>query len=323
MVNRSESHGNRGFALVVVVLVLLLVTALAAEMVFTVRTGIEEARQAKQNMISRGLAMAGINLALFHLVDHPVDLAEEEPYILGTTSSVYLDTGKVDFRMTSESGKIDLNKGSKGLLRLFLEQQGYDLDEQEILVDSMQDWKDKDDLHRLNGAESEYYETLTPPYLPENSSFVEPSEIFLVRGSEKLRDRINPLDFFTIYNRGGRINFNMLSPGMLYVLLDGDEERVQQYYDLQDDGVLHGAAQAQLILDDNYAMWQPYLVYSKGQNKYYTIVATGFAGAREPDENDSNVDPEKKYSGWRIRLLLSRTGKAFRYIRWSEESIVE
>jgi hypothetical protein len=126
-----------------------------------------------------------------------------------------------------------------------------------------------------------------------------------------------------VYNRGGRINFNMLSSGMLSILTGGDEERIRQYYELQDDGVLFGATQAQLILDDNYAMWQPYLVYSKGNNQYYTVVATGFAGIREPDENGNSVGNKKEYSGCRIRLLVNLRGKAFRYIRWSEESVVE
>lgn len=319
----NQPHKDHGFALVVVLMVLLLVTALAAEMIFTVRTGVQEGRQTKQNAISRGLAKAGINLALFHLVDKPIDINEDNPYISGANNSVYLSTGKVDFQVISESGKIDLNKINRALLSQFLEQYGYDLEEKEIFIDSMQDWIDNDDLHRLNGAESEYYEALTPPYKPKNSPFTDPSELFMVRGAEKLVGKIDPTDFFTIYNPSNRINFNMLSASMLYTVTSGDLQRIQQYHELKGEGLHLSAIHAQLILDDNYALWQPFLAYSKGKNQYYTAIATGFAGFVNLDESSETVNSNKKNIGCRIRLLLGLTGNRFRYIRWSEESIVE
>jgi general secretion pathway protein K len=323
MKNDTWTHKDQGFALVVVLLVLLLVTGLAAELVFTVRTGVQEGVQAKQNTMSRSLAKAGINLALFHLVDIPLELTDDEPYIPGAINSVYLATGKVDFQLISESGKMDLNKINPDLLKAFLEQQGYDHDEQEVLIDSMQDWIDNEDLQRLNGAEREYYETLTVPYMPKNGPFTDSSELFLVRGAEKLVGKINPADFFTIYNPKGLINFNTLSTGMLHTLTSGDAARVQQYAELKSEGVVLEAVHAQLILDEDYAMWQPYLAYSTGRNKYYTAIATGFAGVSEVDENGDSGVNIKKQAGCRVQLLLGLTGKTFRYIRWSEESIVE
>ncbi len=318
-----KTDQNQGFALVVVIMVLLLVTALAAEMIFTVRTGIQEGRQTKLNTINRGLAKAGINLALFYLADQPLEFAEDGPYIPGAITSVYLDTGKVNFQTISESGKINLNTINRPLLSQFLEQQGYEPDEQEILIDSMEDWIDNDDLHRLNGAENDHYEALPVPYQAKNGPFTDPSEILLVRGAEKLIGKINPTDFFTIYNPSGQINFNMLSPSMLHTITSGNEERIQQYHELKNESISLGADHAQLILDENYAIWQPYLVYSKGNNQYYTATATGLAGVINIDEHSDSVINNKKHSGWRIQLLLSQTKNTFHYIRWSEGSIVE
>lgn len=307
----------------VVLMVLLLVTALAAEMIFTVRTGVQEGRQAKQISISRGLAKAGVNLALFHLTDKPINLNDDQPYRQDANNSVYLSTGKVDFQVLSESGKIDLNKINRPLLSQFLGQYNYDMDEQEIFIDSLEDWIDSDDLHRLNGAESEYYETLPIPYQPKNGPISDPSEVLMVRGAEQLIGMIDPTDFFTLYNPSGRINFNMVSASMLYTMTSGDPHRIQQYHDLKNEGLLLNATHAQLILDDNYGEWQSFLAYSKGKNQYYTVVATGYAGVVDIDENGEAVDNEKKYAGCRIRLLLGLTGNKFRYIRWSEENIVE
>lgn len=323
MAQDAQVHNDHGFALVVVLLVLLLVTGLAAELVFTVRTGVQEGVQVKQQTLSRGLAKAGVNLALFHLLDTPVGFAEDGPYIQGTTRSVYLQTGNVEFQIVNESGKMDLSHINRPLLSQFLEQQGYPPDEQEILIDSMQDWIDTDDLHRLNGAEDEYYETLTVPYKAKNGPFTDPAELLMVRGAEKLHGRMNPADFFTLHNPGGRINFNGLTPSLLHTLVSGDEERIQQYNELKEEGVALQAVHAQLILDGDYAMWQPYLVYSTGKNRYYTVTATGFAGAGNLDEKNDSSDTVEKHQGCRIRLVLELRGNTLRYIRWSEESIVE
>ncbi len=323
MTNRQKNTPDQGFALVVVIMVLLLITAIAAEMIFTVRTGIQEGRQAKQNSIGRGLAKAGVNLALFHLIDKPIDFNEDFTYIPGSKHSVYLATGKVDFQTLSESGKIDLNRINRPLFSQFLQEYGYEEDEKEIFIDSIQDWIDNDDLHRLNGAESEYYETLAQNYSPKNSPFSDPSEIFMVRGAEKLVGKLNPSDFFTIYNPSSRINFNTIGPSMLYTITSGDPERIQQYHELKEEGVLFNATHAQLILDDNYERWKPFLTYSRGKNQYYTVITTGFADLSSLDETDETVDNRKRYTGCRIRLLLKCTGNRLRYLRWSEESIVE
>lgn len=323
MAKDAQVHNDNGFALVVVLLVLLLVTALAAELVFTVRTGVQEGVQVKQQTLNRGLAKAGVNLALFHLLDQPLDFAEDGPYIQGTTRSVYLAAGKVEFQIVNESGKMDLSRINRPLLSQFLQQQGYRPDEQEILIDSLEDWIDTDDLHRLNGAEDDYYETLTVPYRCKNGPFTDPAELLMVRGAEKLNGRMNPADFFTLHNPGGRINFNALTPSLLHTLVSGDEERIQQYRELKQDGVPLQAVHAQLILDGDYGMWQPYLVYSTGKNRYYSVIATGFAGAGDIDEKKDSSDTVVKNPGCRIRLLLELRGSTLRYIRWSEESIVE
>ena len=52
----------------------------------------------------------------------------------------------------------------------------------DIIVDSILDWKDADDLHRLNGAESDYYLSLPNPYRAKDANFDTLEELLLVRG---------------------------------------------------------------------------------------------------------------------------------------------
>ncbi|MBF0376774.1 MAG: general secretion pathway protein GspK [Desulfamplus sp.] len=51
----------------------------------------------------------------------------------------------------------------------------------ESFADALLDWLDPDDLVRLNGAESEYYNENYPPCDPANAPFKSISEIFLVK----------------------------------------------------------------------------------------------------------------------------------------------
>lgn len=54
--------------------------------------------------------------------------------------------------------------------------------EADRLADAILDWRDGDDLTRLNGAEGEYYQNRGLPYLPANGSFQSLTEQLLVRG---------------------------------------------------------------------------------------------------------------------------------------------
>ncbi|MCK5725471.1 MAG: type II secretion system minor pseudopilin GspK [Thiotrichaceae bacterium] len=54
------------------------------------------------------------------------------------------------------------------------------------LIDNLADWIDQDSRVRDRGAESSYYQTLKPAYLPANSEMVSPSELRLVKGFDQL-----------------------------------------------------------------------------------------------------------------------------------------
>jgi general secretion pathway protein K len=60
----------------------------------------------------------------------------------------------------------------------------FDLDDKEkdIIVDSILDWRDNDDLRRLHGAEDEYYQSLPDPYRAKNDDFESVEELLLVKG---------------------------------------------------------------------------------------------------------------------------------------------
>jgi type II secretory pathway component PulK len=137
------------------------------------------------------------------------------PLIPGETSTV----GGQAFRfgVIDESGKINLNMllkwdptGQKGHdLLMQLAQQYPDLNLTEDIVNSILDWLDPDENPRDNGAESDYYQTLTPPYNAKNGPLDSLDELLLVKGITP------PILYGTDANRNGLdSDGNPANPGL-------------------------------------------------------------------------------------------------------------
>ena len=52
----------------------------------------------------------------------------------------------------------------------------------DLIIGSILDWIDPDDLQHPNGTESEYYERLDPPYLAKNGPIDDMTELLMIRG---------------------------------------------------------------------------------------------------------------------------------------------
>jgi general secretion pathway protein K len=148
------------------------------------------------------------------------------------------------------SGKVDLNAADGSTLRLVLG--GLDLPDtqRDIIADSILDWRDKDDLHRTNGAENDYYESLPKPYACKNADFDSVSELLLVRGVTPALYNGALKWLFTVYPENGnaskaaatwlqrkvllarrKINLNAASRQTLLHLPGMTEEAVEQIVD--------------------------------------------------------------------------------------------
>jgi len=58
---------------------------------------------------------------------------------------------------------------------------GIDTSLHDYLTDGILDWCDVDDDHKINGAESDYYQSLTPPYSAKNGPIDDLKELLLIR----------------------------------------------------------------------------------------------------------------------------------------------
>jgi general secretion pathway protein K len=313
----DRPRGDRGVALLIVIMVVLIVSFLASQLIMQVRTEIRIAGNGKNRAVSQLLSEAGINLALFRLLgDSPLEdeTGEHEKCLAGHIYENNLPTGKVRYLAVNESGKIDLNTAPRQLLELFFQFHGLEMEEIEIIIDSIMDWRDSDDLHRLHGAESEFYQNLDGPYIARNGPLQDPAEFFLIRGTGMLRGRLAPEDVFTVHNAGSKINFASLNPAMLDFLVDGDTARNWAYRQAQElDAAFDENTAGEILGEERFELLQNFLNY-ESSNPYYSIEATGLAGDSELEGEQEGERPGIKIKS-RIRII----GSVVHYLSWMED----
>jgi len=315
-----KASGDQGFALIIVIVIMLLVSFLASQLILQVRTELAVAHNVKMRGAGVFLAEAGIHLGLFRIMDKPVfnDDEELEKFREGFPYQTSLSDGEIRYYVVNESGKIDLNNTNPRLLELFLEYLNVDPDQIAIIVDSLQDWRDADNLHRLHGAEKDTYDERTPPYSPRNGNISQPGEFFLINGTDILIGRFAADEVFTVHNRSRKINFNSLTPAMLDFLTEGDPEKKEAYFEAQDLNIRLNAVNAMAILgDERYGLFRPFLSFSSDNNIYYFIVSEG----RTVYDSEGEEANNKHVAGVKISVLAEIRNKSYTYLTWKEEQI--
>ncbi len=332
---QKRAAGQNGFALVVVILVMLLASVLASQLIMLTRTELKISHNIKSRAVGHFLAEAGVNLGLFRLLDRPLDapvnLGPEEDwdkFYQGYKYALFLPTGRVTYYVSNESGKIDLNHASPRLMRLFLAYElglepGTDDVRIDTIMDSIADWRDSDDMHRVNGAESEYYSNLDSPYIARNGPIKDPSEFFLIKGTRELAGKFAAADIFTVHNPTGKINFNSVTPAMLDFLTSDSKEAAAAYQAAKKEyGYNIQAVAAEIMGDKQYDLLHNYLNYNRGMNQYYFIVGTGYADEVKADmelQDEAQEGAVKPHHTAVIdSLLIRKNGHNFARMAWQE-----
>jgi general secretion pathway protein K len=193
-----------GFALIAVLLVLAFVAVIGAEFAYSMRLEASAARIYKETLIATHLAEAGIAQATRELVaDFAfVSLGDDKdpgndpdcPLVFYTAARVALKRlphrnvplggGQFTYCITDEEGRFNLNTMLTGdrFVRL-LEAMGLERADRDVISDSLLDWKDPNEEHRINGAESEdTYLKLPVPYRSKNGNLDSVSELVQIKG---------------------------------------------------------------------------------------------------------------------------------------------
>ncbi len=240
---------------VILVALLWILTAVSVIALTFAREGFVEvavARNTRDLTQAYYVARAGIAAAVFRLwqrrfvppvrgieletVPDPLDQGK----VVGTAGD-----GEYEVEVQDESGKINLNMAGEEQLRALMEALAIPKQDADVIVDSILDWRDPDNLHHLNGAEDDYYLTLDPPYRAKNGRFDAVEELLLVRGvtpdyfyghQEAAADgtmtyRYGLARCFTVYSNRAQINVNYAPLPVLLSIPGMPPEAAQWIYE--------------------------------------------------------------------------------------------
>jgi len=145
------------------------------------RSGVELARY----VLAQQLALAAEPYDALHQkwAGGPGSLATSNSVLADITlQDVPLGNGRISVKITDLERKFNINLADEAVLQHAFILMGVDAGEFPVAVSSILDWMDPDDLEHMNGAESDYYQSLQPPYYAKNRPIDDLSELLLVKG---------------------------------------------------------------------------------------------------------------------------------------------
>lgn len=202
-------------------------------------------------------------------------------------------------RVLDEGGKININAADEGYLRQTFTNLKFDMEFSQLIVDTIQDWRDSDSLVRLHGAENDYYLALPIPYPAKDGFFHTPEELLLVRGVTPalFYGREGPAlrDLFTVYSTGGNsVNPLTASPLVLQAMYGMDPDMIAQLVQRRSEA--NGANLAGLFPQGSAVnMSLPQIV---------TIESIGY-------RNNGDITR-------RVAAVVRKVGNNFRFLRWQD-----
>jgi general secretion pathway protein K len=250
---RGRCSNRRGVALILVLMVISIITALTIQLNRDTRSGAYEAATLSDGIRLRYIAESGFHVgeALLLADKNAFDALTElwaRTEMISLQSEHFFDNGSFRLMIEDEAGKIAINRLVSGnaynplirdlLIRLFTGPYfRMERDNALELIEAIKDWIDADDALTGGGAEKAFYMALERPYAAKNAPLDCIEELLMVKGVS--------LDLF--YGKGdspglsrcltvfgdGRININTAPKYILRALAeemtDDDVERLDKY----------------------------------------------------------------------------------------------
>ena len=229
--------------------VIAILSMIVLEFSFTMRTEVNITKHYKEETQLYAMAEGGIQRAITELIykqdpriqqmrnkkleEVPPD--QREWMTDGRAYRLPFEQGICEVKVFSEAGKVNINTVTDPTLRKIIGQLGLEGEARDIVVDSILDWRDPGDFHRINGAKNDYYQSLKEPYNCKSGYLDSIEELLLVRGvtpdlfyGRKGRNKgeggtkfegIGLKDLFSIYSSGEQIDINSASLPVLTIVL--------------------------------------------------------------------------------------------------------
>ncbi len=366
---------EKGIALFMVLWVLMLLSVIVGEFCYAMRTEVNVTRNFKEQTEGYYIALGGLNRAIGELVRNEFipektssntnvddsNNARRNPFgpsegnekesedveadgsrwrINSQIPAIALGEGHFEVMIGNESGKVNINKAGESLLKTMLGSLDIEQHEKDIIVDSILDWRDENNLHRMNGAEDDYYKSLPEPYECKDADFDSIEELLLVRGVTRelylksLKDMVTVSKSKTASSKihlgrlaplgsraGGvfrketaelnKININAAPRAVLLSLPFMTEELVQAIMDYRKETDFKSLTDISAVLGTEvYNAISPYLTLNL--SPFFTITSVGKL-------NDSKIK-----SGIDVMVEINKSFESgYRIVKWRDRMSME
>lgn len=271
---------NRGIAILIALSIVTLAVTAALEFNREARMTVATTATARDNLTLSYMALSGVHAAMAMLVKdkraqgRDIDSVQEDwanpEKIAEVLEPFTFDEGSVTFKITDELGKLQINalveypegrvanEAQARLWQKIFESIGnkdeavFEDFEPGQIVDSLKDWLDRGDgdSSEFNGAETDYYEGLEPPYKCKNGPISHLSELLLIKGFIPelyygFEDLPGLKDLVTVYGaeaKGdeftfeGKVNINTAPLAVIAALIPSENiEYAQAIVDYRDE----------------------------------------------------------------------------------------
>jgi general secretion pathway protein K len=213
---RPDTEG--GFTLITVLWTLGLLALIVGGFLVVARTEVRLAANARQNAEALALAEAAVPLAIIDILASANRTIERRRFPLDgvTVGCVLTEDGTLAVRVEDEAGKVDLNGADLDLLRALFTGLGHDRTTAMRLAETILDFRDPDQVRRMNGAESDDYRQAGLPG-PKNAPFEAIEELGQLPGfTAAVLEPLLPL--VTVYSESRGIDPAVATPRLLAVL---------------------------------------------------------------------------------------------------------
>jgi len=293
---------NRGFALILTILIISLLVVLILQFNKTMWAGLHSSANLRDGIRLGFIARSGIHCAVAVLsedasVSSSDSLKETwaQSKELSLNSVELFGNGRFQVEIWDLSGRIPINRlidengeyheARKMLLARFLSLERFGLEAEAVgnLIDAIKDWIDPDDEVTRFGAENGYYQSLENPYACANGPIHSLGQLRLVKGMTDALlfggedNGAGILKHLTVCG-DGKININTADPLVLRALSDDiDADMVQDMlaYRLDEKNDLTDPEWYRNIPGMGHVKIDPDLI--KTSSDYFEVQSTGMA----------------------------------------------
>ena len=194
----SCSRKSRAFAVIIVLVAVTVLAMLAGAFAYAMKVEARLAANTNNDAQFYWIGRGGIDRACWWLAlegNQPYSSKDQywnhgpgdgmetnSPLAFESLDNFTIGPGTVSLSMTELESKININTADAPMLQQVLTLMGVDAADISVIADSVLDWIDPDDGTRMAGAESDYYEGLTPPYNAKNGPIDNIDELQLIKG---------------------------------------------------------------------------------------------------------------------------------------------